>query len=186
MTYPPVWGPLYHDTLMFFATHFPSEPTALEREEAEEFLRLFFKFVPCPSCAIHGQMYYHNNPPDTSSGVGLVGWVVEMHNDINKRTGKKHDWTVVEALQVFKYRYFNNQLLLSQCDRQKCEDQRSGGGASLPAATLPRAAPRLVEAAAPSSPWLLPVCVACLVFYLLFLGTVVFAVVRGKKELAPG
>ena len=125
MTYPPVWGPLYHDTLMFFATHFPEYPSVEEQKEATEYLKLFFKFVPCPSCSVHSRMYFHNNPPDTSSGASLVSWVVAMHNDINKQTGKKHNWTVVEALQAFKYRYFNNQLLLSHCDRQNCEVNRT-------------------------------------------------------------
>lgn len=132
MTYPPVWGPLYHDTLMFFATHFPTSPSKDEQQEAVEYLKLFFKFVPCPSCSVHSRVYFNNNPPDTSSGAALVSWVVDMHNDINRQTGKKHDWTVVEALQAFKYRYFNNQLLLSHCDRQLGESCRRTSKQSLP------------------------------------------------------
>lgn len=128
MTYPPVWGPLYHDVLMFFATHFPIEASEAEQKEAADFIRLFFKFVPCPSCSIHAQVYYLNHPPNTKGSAELIQWVVDMHNNINRQTGKKCDWKVVEALQAFKYRYFNNQLLLSQCDRQKQEDGRCTGG----------------------------------------------------------
>ena len=124
MTYPPVWGPLYHDVLMFFAVHYPAEPTEREREEATRFIELFFKFLPCPQCILHSRIFFNNYPPEVGSNTDLVRWVVKMHNHVNDLTSKKSDWTPEEALRAFRYRYFDNQIRLSRSDEQRKEDHR--------------------------------------------------------------
>jgi FAD-linked sulfhydryl oxidase len=52
------------------------------------FLGLFAVMYPCSQCSDHFQREVASAPPDVSSRAGLVRWMCELHNSVNKRLGR--------------------------------------------------------------------------------------------------
>jgi hypothetical protein len=83
-----------------------------------------FKVLPCPACSYHAIKYEKENPVIVSSGQDLFEWLVTLHNDINKRTGKKSDWTQKEAKDAIIKRYFSDARELSRAQKIRLEDHQ--------------------------------------------------------------
>jgi hypothetical protein len=85
------FGPSTWRTLHAIAWNYaadPDAPTEEEQKDIIDFLRLFEKLLPCPSCRVHYGAYMLREPIDASSRAALTRWLFELHNDVNKRSNK--------------------------------------------------------------------------------------------------
>jgi len=78
-------------------------PSDADRETQERY-RTFFKslghVIPCPSCAKHFRDYEAAHPVTVDGNrESLARWVVDLHNDVNRRSGKpQYTFEEVEAV----------------------------------------------------------------------------------------
>lgn len=70
------------------AAYYPDEPDTATRDSARRFVSDFAVLYPCGYCAEHMRGYVAERPPAVESGKALSQWMCEMHNDVNRRTGK--------------------------------------------------------------------------------------------------
>jgi hypothetical protein len=84
-----VWGPSAWNTLHCFAHASPPRISDSKREEFSQFLSLFAKQIPCPSCRHHFEHYLETNPLKVETRGDLVSYLNDAHNSVNKRLGKK-------------------------------------------------------------------------------------------------
>ena len=124
MPSPSVWGTVFHDSMMFVALSYPENPSSEYRKETETFFRMWIDRLPCYTCRIHARAYVSDHPPRLKSSSDFVDYVVHFHNDINARSGKKHDWTREEALSAFYRRFYSNLAQLPQAEWKRREDHR--------------------------------------------------------------
>ncbi|KAK7590272.1 hypothetical protein V9T40_001885 [Parthenolecanium corni] len=77
------WGFLHT-----MAAYFPDKPSTDDQRDMAQFLRLFSKFYPCPTCARDFTKLIEKEPPRTSSQTELKHWLCWAHNQVNKKLGK--------------------------------------------------------------------------------------------------
>lgn len=70
------------------AAYYPEKPTAQQQTNMTQFMTIFGKFFPCEDCAEHFRERINVRPPDTATRTRFGRWMCEMHNDVNRRTGK--------------------------------------------------------------------------------------------------
>jgi hypothetical protein len=122
--WPALWGSCFHDNLKLIALSFPNNPTKESKIAMELMITNMFKVLPCPACSHHAINYEKKNPVIVENGTELFLWLVTFHNDINRRTGKKHDWTVQEGRAAIIERYFSDAKDLSRAQKIRVEDHR--------------------------------------------------------------
>lgn len=122
--YPPTWGPLFHDILLFLAIGFPEEPTEAQQKSMRSLLVNLFANLPCASCMVQASVYAQMQPPAVESSSALRAWVVKLHNHINAKLGKKADWAVVDAEASFHERHFSHVAYFGRVEQKRLEDHR--------------------------------------------------------------
>lgn len=70
------------------AAKYPIEPTATQKGEMAEFLKLFSHVYPCNWCAHDFEKYIRENAPRVESREELSLWMCEAHNKVNSKLGK--------------------------------------------------------------------------------------------------
>ena len=85
---PNYWGPGAWKFLHIISLAYPENPSVSEQKSAREFFNSLTDLLPCNSCAKHYTEYIDTNPVDVSSRDTLANWVVDLHNDVDKRLGK--------------------------------------------------------------------------------------------------
>ncbi|EDQ90220.1 uncharacterized protein MONBRDRAFT_3541, partial [Monosiga brevicollis MX1] len=70
------------------AAYFPRDPSAADRKDMAEMMRLVGRFYPCRDCGEHLGHYIEAHPVDASSGPAFARWLCGAHNDVNERLGK--------------------------------------------------------------------------------------------------
>lgn len=92
------WGPALWRFLHASSFAFPDVPSAIRRRQMHEFLSNVGSVLPCKTCRDHYNEYVaeHLNWEVTASRGVLAEWVVELHNSVNQRVGKRR-WTVEEV-----------------------------------------------------------------------------------------
>lgn len=85
------FGPSTWKTLHSIAWNYAEDanaPTEQEKKDIIDFLRLLEPLLPCPSCRKHYGAYMLKKPIDASSRAALTRWVYDLHDDVNRRSGK--------------------------------------------------------------------------------------------------
>jgi hypothetical protein len=122
--FPPIWGSLVHDTLQMIVLSYSDKPNDDQKLSMNLLLSNMFRNLPCPACSAHATQYFQKHPPDLSSSEILYKWLTDLHNNINDRTGKRSDWTVIEARKSLSERYFTNIQDLSRSQTLRIEDHK--------------------------------------------------------------
>jgi len=86
---PDIWGPGIWTTLHSITLTYPEAPTHKDIQEHRNFLHSVGKVLPCPGCRIEYNKWIARNPPALHSRDVFVDWMIDLHNDINKRLNKK-------------------------------------------------------------------------------------------------
>ena len=87
------WGPRAWAVLHTFAAAWKDNPTAADRRAMYAFLTSFGPALPCPKCGAHFQECVRRDvsspeSPVLASRQTLSQWLVDVHNEVNRRLGK--------------------------------------------------------------------------------------------------
>lgn len=103
---PGVFGPHFWFVLHSVSFFYPESPTDTDMRRHKDFYESFVYMIPCYECKQHYKVLLTRYPIDghLNSRDELSRWVVFLHNQINKKTGKKEvDYQTV--VQNYTYAY---------------------------------------------------------------------------------
>ena len=88
------WGPRAWAVLHTFSRAWKDNPTPEDRRAMHAFLKSFGPALPCPKCAHHfGGCVARDLPTPNckvlTSRETLEQWLIDVHNDVNRRLGKR-------------------------------------------------------------------------------------------------
>ena len=104
MQFPPsVWGPFFWHTIHIVALGYSKNPTYTDKKCAKEFYESLAFLIPCPICREHYKEHIISSPINTflDSRTDLITWTIDIHNKVNKITGKP-EWTLEEVLSYYE------------------------------------------------------------------------------------
>lgn len=79
---------------------YPENPTPEDKRNIQQFFDYVAKTFPCIICRKHFARMLREHPPPVESGTRLRKWLVDRHNDVNKRLHKKQ-YTYEEADHMY-------------------------------------------------------------------------------------
>ena len=83
------WGLAHVYTLTY-----PARACVRKQAEARDFfMRAGIPLIFCGECVTHYIRYISAHPPPVEGQRALAQWLIALHNDVNRRTGKASDWT---------------------------------------------------------------------------------------------
>lgn len=87
---PAIWGPYLWRSIHFIALGYPSNPTPRERESYSAFFKSLGNVLPCFKCSLNYEKHLKELPiePFLANGDLLFRWTVQLHNIVNRETGK--------------------------------------------------------------------------------------------------
>lgn len=98
---PEIWGSHGWKFLHAVTLVYPNKPSNREKKEYKEFFTTIGNVLPCYGCREHYQKNLKKFPLTDdilSSQKTLVKWLIDLHNDVNKRLGKKVFTGEVESI----------------------------------------------------------------------------------------
>jgi hypothetical protein len=100
---PSVWGPFFWHTIHIVALGYPKNPTYTDKKSAKEFYESLAHLLPCSLCREHYKKHIVDKPISTflDSRTDLIKWTIDIHNEVNKKTGKP-EWTLEEVLSYYE------------------------------------------------------------------------------------
>ena len=99
-----IWGPHAWFLLHTLSLAYPLKPTQKDKDDYMSFLQGFGKVVPCEICKVHFARNLRENPPTLENREDVFKWTVDLHNEINGRTGKRA-FTYQEAHKLYQEKY---------------------------------------------------------------------------------
>jgi hypothetical protein len=114
---PTKWGPglwIFLHTLTF---NYPSNPTWTEKKIMNDYLTQLQYVLPCIHCRSHYKDYLLNEPPKLESRSEFVVWMIQLHNDVNKRNNKPL-WSVDKVVEFYK-KFYDNTIQLEFKENKK-------------------------------------------------------------------
>lgn len=82
------WGPAGWTFLHAVSYTMPNKPTSAQRKQYNAFFERVGDVLPCPKCSKHYKNFWNKSKPDCSSKEKTINWLIDLHNDVNKRNGK--------------------------------------------------------------------------------------------------
>jgi hypothetical protein len=86
---PNVWGPGAWTFLHSLTLTYPKRPNYLDKQRYSQFFHNLQFVLPCPTCQKHYQLNVKENPIQLDSRDDLVAWLVNIHNEVNRKNGKR-------------------------------------------------------------------------------------------------
>lgn len=103
---PSVWGPFLWSYLHIFSANYPIRPCMQTQISMQQFLLHLGTTIPCEKCRLHYQQYIENHKEHMlyicSSRETLFSFLVELHNDVNRRSSKP-EFTLDQAKMFYGY-----------------------------------------------------------------------------------
>lgn len=90
-TGPDTWGPHGWKFIHFIALGYPDNPSEEDKNKYKKFFNLFGDMIPCFICADHYKrnLSLINIDSYLNSKKDLINWTILMHNEVNRKNGKK-------------------------------------------------------------------------------------------------
>ena len=85
---PSTWGRSTWKLLHCISMTYPKNPTESDKKKYKSFLNQLRHVLPCKICRNSYSAWIRDHPPDLRSRAKIVGWVIDLHNYVNKRLGK--------------------------------------------------------------------------------------------------
>lgn len=101
---PKDWGPHGWKFIHFITLGYPNKPTENDKNKYKKFLTSIKDILPCAICQDHYTTNLINFPLTDkvlSSRRNLIYWGIEVHNSVNKASGKK-EFSFDEALELIR------------------------------------------------------------------------------------
>ena len=86
---PKIWGPPAWIFLHSITFQYPEYPTDIEKQKYYTFFHSLKNVLPCPNCREHYQRNFDKLQIDLESRKGLIEWLIDLHNEVNMKNGKK-------------------------------------------------------------------------------------------------
>ena len=98
---PPLWKELHEKTF-----NYPHYPTASDKKEVVIYFHTFTRRIPCPSCRQHYKSWLQLHPVENVHHMrkSLIEWLVDLHNDVNVRNGKRV-WAYEEVYELYERKF---------------------------------------------------------------------------------
>lgn len=99
---PRVWGKSYWTAMHVSGFHYPEQPTAEQKQGAENWLLGIAWMLPCPRCREHfsGLLEECTLAAVVKDRETLSRFLVRAHNDVNRRNGKE-EWSYERANEFY-------------------------------------------------------------------------------------
>ena len=101
---PVIWGPPMWISLHSITLNYPEKPTLCQENMIREFFWNVQFVLPCEMCRNHYAEMIRTHPPITKDRRSLVYWLIDRHNQVNKRLGKR-EYSYEEVLQKYQKLY---------------------------------------------------------------------------------
>jgi hypothetical protein len=86
---PDLWGPHLWKFMHLFTLTYPNEPTEEEKDIAYNFFTAIQTVLPCEKCRYNFKNHLETLTEEVlDSNESLVKWLFDIHNEVNKTTGK--------------------------------------------------------------------------------------------------
>lgn len=105
---PKLWGNSFWDMIHYIAMSYPNQPTDDDKNNIKSFILSLKNILPCEKCRLHLSQNLINFPLSDDvlrNKHTLFKWSVDLHNEVNLRSGKKI-YTIDQAFR--KYNGFQN------------------------------------------------------------------------------
>lgn len=102
---PEIWGPSAWLFLHTITLAYPINPSFVDKNNYKMFFNNLSNVLPCERCKSHYIQHLQVNPLTDdilSSKYKLSRWFVDIHNSVNKQTGKK-----IMSYEDFLDKYYN-------------------------------------------------------------------------------
>jgi len=88
---PDIWGPSAWKFLHSVSFTYPLQPSNQDKEHYKQFFEQLCYVLPCIDCCFNYQKEIETYDIDEAltSRVKLTRWVVDIHNSVNRRLGKR-------------------------------------------------------------------------------------------------
>lgn len=89
---PNIWGPIYWNSLNSVVMNYPITPNDTDKANMKSFFLSFGNILPCEKCRGNYAKHLEQLPLTDnvlSSRTNLIKWLVDIHNEVNKSTGKR-------------------------------------------------------------------------------------------------
>lgn len=83
------WGPAAWHFLTSVAFTYPKKPNETDKKIYRDFFTLVKNVLPCKMCRAHYAEHLEKEPLKLDSCRQLTEWVIGVHNDVNRRTGRR-------------------------------------------------------------------------------------------------
>ncbi|CAI5439899.1 unnamed protein product [Caenorhabditis angaria] len=70
------------------SVYYPEKPSEEQKNKAKSFMNLLGQLYPCDFCAKDLRKDLIESPPSVSSRENFAEWMCQLHNKVNKKTGK--------------------------------------------------------------------------------------------------
>ena len=88
---PDIWGPPLWYQMHMKTFDYPTRPTPQDKDNIREYFRGIINVLPCETCKEHYIEFLQKRPIryQYESRDNLINWLIDLHNEVNSRTGKK-------------------------------------------------------------------------------------------------
>lgn len=99
---PKFWGPHGWYFLHSVTMNYPKNPSEQDKQIYFNFFKSLEKVLPCEKCAYHysQNLKKHSLEEALESRDKFVRWLINVHNEVNKETGKR-EYTYDEVIQEY-------------------------------------------------------------------------------------
>lgn len=86
---PKIWGPPAWKFLHSITFQYPENPSDIDKQRYYTFFNSLKYVLPCPNCQEHYSKNFDSIPIKLEKKEELIEWLIDIHNEVNKLTGKK-------------------------------------------------------------------------------------------------
>lgn len=107
---PNKWGPPLWHFLHIMTFNYPDNPTSLDIQNHQMFLESLKHILPCEKCKNHYKENITNYPPKLQSKLEFIKWMIDLHNEVNKKNNKKI-YSYDEAIELIKNNFEKDKVV---------------------------------------------------------------------------
>lgn len=100
---PKIWGKYFWGASHCLTFAYPENPTDDDKKTIKQYFESLQNILPCEKCRYHYKLNLTKYPLTNdvlSSRYKLIKWLVDLHNEVNVRTGKQ-EMTVDQTINYY-------------------------------------------------------------------------------------
>ena len=115
---PDIWGPHLWKSIHMIALGYPSNPTDQQKKYYKSFFEILYHVIPCSLCSDNYKKNLLDLPLSDDvlkNNKSLTFWTIDLHNIVNRETGKKeysYNEAITHIFNNFNPKNKNNFLII--------------------------------------------------------------------------